>query len=54
MKTSHPIRPGEKKAWTTPRLQIHGSLEKLTLRDKTIGPTDGFFLMGVGLIRDAS
>lgn len=52
MDTKHLIR-AEKKEWTAPRLQVHGSLEEITLLDKTIGPNDGFFLMGVGLVGNA-
>ena len=37
----------EKKTYTTPQLQIHGSVEALTLvQNKTYGPNDGFTFQG--------
>ena len=36
----------EKQTYTTPELQVHGSVEDLTLGDKDYGPTDGFTFQG--------
>ncbi len=36
-----------KKAYTSPRLTVYGSLEELTAQqNKSLGPTDGFLFMG--------
>jgi len=43
-----------KKVWTTPQLTVHGTVEKITTQDKTIGGNDGIFLLGIGEIGDAS
>lgn len=43
-----------RKAWQTPRLRVHGSLEQLTLTNKKLGPSDGLFLMGIGPIGDGN
>lgn len=45
---------GPKSQWTTPTLTVHGALPELTQQDKTVGPSDGFFLAGVGPIDWAS
>jgi len=38
----------EKKTWSVPNLTVFGSVEKLTLlKDKHLGPTDGFTFNGV-------
>ena len=38
----------EKQTYTTPELQVHGSVEDLTLlQDKQTGPTDGLTFEGV-------
>ena len=41
------ISPMEKKTYSTPELQTHGSVEALTLvQNKTYGPNDGFTFQG--------
>lgn len=38
-----------KKRWNTPVLKVFGSVEKLTLKDKRFGPTDGNTFNGVAI-----
>ena len=42
-----------KQTWTSPKIEILGSVEKMTKQDKTIGGNDGIFLLGVGVIGNA-
>ncbi len=37
----------QKKTWNTPVLTTFGSVEKLTLKSKQMGPTDGYTFNGV-------
>jgi len=37
----------QKKTWNTPVLTAFGSVEKLTLKDKHVGTTDGLTFNGV-------
>lgn len=39
--------PIQKKTWSTPILTAFGSVEKLTLKNKTSGVSDGFTFNGV-------
>jgi hypothetical protein len=37
----------QKKTWITPTLTAFGSIDKLTLKNKTVGSNDGFTFNGV-------
>jgi hypothetical protein len=40
-------REVQKRAYTAPRLTVHGTVEKITLeQNKTLGPSDGFLFQG--------
>lgn len=43
-----------KKLYAAPRLTVHGRMEKITKENKVVGPSDGFFLQGIGPIAWAS
>ena len=38
-----------KKAWATPTLEVHGTVEQITQQNKTIGSDDGVILIVPGL-----
>lgn len=39
----------QKKSWSTPVLTAFGSIEKLTLKNKNYGPSDGNTFAGVSI-----
>jgi hypothetical protein len=40
---------GGNKLYTAPRLTVYGTLEELTMQDKTWGSSDGFTFQGVSI-----
>lgn len=43
-----------KKNWSAPALKVYGTVEEITKQDKTLGSSDGVFLLGIGDIGNAS
>jgi len=41
------MKQEQKKEWTQPELTVLGNVETLTLKNKTMGATDGFTFNGV-------
>jgi hypothetical protein len=39
-----------KKVYSEPQLVVHGTIEEITLGDKTYGPTDGFTFQGAPIM----
>jgi len=45
------MQSGGKKAYSTPKLTTHGSVEEITKGcDKQLGSTDGFTFMGLNIV----